>query len=251
MFIRYRPHHASHRQTIEIVVDKDEHAESGGGKQRGAAAPDLGGRPFAVGDRTSGQRDDIHQSPEQGTENDDGKVDLVQHGAEHGLHRPHNVGFGARTHGIDNRSGKNADKQGGKDLLADKRQRDGDNRGKDGKPSGIIGVHVSLRWEMRVNRRQCLRAKRPWHRIRSKNAIKKDRRCIALFMQKGMGITAQDPHESRSSAGLCIPPRAEHPFPQTAQGIQGKAEQTHAENAHKHFRSIPPPPGIHDPEPQP
>ena len=90
-------------------------------------------------------------------------------------------------------------------------------------------------------------------KVRIKNPMFWVQIVVAIFVPVlgYMGITAQDPHESRSSAGLCIPPRAEHPFPQTAQGIQGKAEQTHAENAHKHFRSISPPPGIHDPEPQP
>ena len=45
MFIRYRTHHASNRQTIEIVVDENQHAQKDRGELCSDTALDMGAGP--------------------------------------------------------------------------------------------------------------------------------------------------------------------------------------------------------------
>ena len=125
VFVRHRAHHRANRQTVEIIVDKNQHAESGRRGQRllpgfqmlRGPAP-VGGRPAALA-----HQDDDHA--EQHIKDDDVEIHAVRHGTEQrGKRQPR---MRPRHH---ERADGDAAEQRQIDLLRDQCERDGDDRRK-------------------------------------------------------------------------------------------------------------------------
>ena len=132
-----RAHDRADGQAVKAVVDEDQHAQQRGCKLRRPLAFELALRPFAVGGGASRAADQRDDRPEQGKEDD--HVGVVGD-----LRRHHVEGVGEdrddrllRKNDVDRHAGKHAEKQRGIDLLGQQRQRDRNERGKNGKPAGF------------------------------------------------------------------------------------------------------------------
>ena len=138
-----RAHHGADREAVEVVVDEDEDAQTARREQRRAAALDLRDGPLAVGLRAARHGDHVDQSAQHRAEDEDVEVDLVPHGREGALERPHeDVSVG--TDRVDQGARENADQQRREHFLCEKRKDDGDDRGNDREPPGGKGFHLGV-----------------------------------------------------------------------------------------------------------
>ena len=131
MLVGDRPHNAAHGKTVEIVVNEDQHTQHGGGQQGPPAGLDPLAGPAAIGCRAAGLVHQCHQHTQQHKENQDAHIPAVADFGDHGVK-------GAGDHapdipvGAEQRTGQDAHKQGGVDLLGDQGQDNGD----DGRQQG-------------------------------------------------------------------------------------------------------------------
>ena len=64
-------HHAADRETVEVVVNEDQHAQQESGKDRSDPGLDVGLRPSAERRRGAGLVDQCHHDPQHDQENED------------------------------------------------------------------------------------------------------------------------------------------------------------------------------------
>ena len=126
-------HNAAHSQTVEIVVNEDQHAQSKGGQSGTYAALDMGLCPLTEGGCRTGLIDQRNENAQQHKENKD--AGAIRHSGDQTvvddcIHRVQRTeGGGQKT------ACQDTDKQRGVYLFGDQCQADGDNRGNKG-PEG-------------------------------------------------------------------------------------------------------------------
>ena len=139
--VRDRAHDSAHGKAVEIVVNENERAKGAGGEEGAGFPLDAPGCPRAIGAGATGQRDDVDQRPQQGTEDDDIEIDLFDHDGKRRFNGADDNEVLSHTDGIDERSAQNADHEGGKNFLCPEGQRDGDDGRQQGKRARIERIH--------------------------------------------------------------------------------------------------------------
>ena len=74
MTVRHRTHDASHSQTVEIVIHKDQHTQDHNGNLRSDPGFDVFGCPFTKGCRTARPVKQRYQNSQHNQENQDSYV---------------------------------------------------------------------------------------------------------------------------------------------------------------------------------
>ena len=116
-------HDGAHRQAVEVVVQKDQAAQHGGHHQRAFLGLDPAGGPVAEGAGAAGAGKQDHDGAQQHIEEEYLQVDVVHQRQEQCFKHAPGVEI-CHQHGAH----KAARKQGGIDLLRQKRQYDGHQR---------------------------------------------------------------------------------------------------------------------------
>lgn len=146
VFVRHRLHDCTHGQAVEVVIDEDQDAQDTGGQFRGPTAGDLPGGPLAVGLGTAGLVHHTDQGTQQGQEQDDIEFVRGPYGLGHDFKsgRTHGHQTAAGSSCINQAAGQDPQHQGRNHFFGDKRKRDGNNRGQQGKNPHINRFHNRL-----------------------------------------------------------------------------------------------------------
>ena len=133
------PHHRANSQTVEVVINEDQHAQNTGGDQGAALVLDPLGCPTAVGSRTAGLVDHGDHHSQQNQENQNAHVPAVADLGDHHIkgiqhHIPQTPVC------VDQGACQNAHKQGGVDLLGQQGQSNG-NHGRQQSHQGAIAAY--------------------------------------------------------------------------------------------------------------
>ena len=137
-------HHAAHRQAVEIVVDKDQHAQGHGGQLRAGPGLDVLGSPLAEGRRAACLVHQGHHGAQDDQEHQNAHVVAVRQNSDDaaGEHVVHGAFKGEP--GVQHRAHHNADEQRGIHLFGDEGQADGHHRRQQG-PEGRVQAGNVLR----------------------------------------------------------------------------------------------------------
>ena len=133
-------HNRTHRQTVKVVINKDQHAQnSSSGDSTGSGLDVLAG-PTAIGSGTTGLIDQRHHHAKKHQEYQNAHIPGVAKLGDHfvkgsGHHAP-----GAEI-GMDQRTGQDTDEQRSVNLLGDQSQHDGNNRRQQG-DDGSIAANI-------------------------------------------------------------------------------------------------------------
>ena len=142
-----RTHDGANSEAVEIVVDKNENTECDGGQLRADFGLDVRRGPAAKRGRTAGpvHQDDHDAEDDEEDENAD-VIGIGQGGAHHAVDEDMLQGTNQIEVGKEQTADKNADEEGGIDLLRDECQRDGDDRRQKGE-DGCIEVHTDTSFQ--------------------------------------------------------------------------------------------------------
>ena len=145
MLVGNGPHHGTHGEAVEVVVNKDQHAQHDGGHLGPHPAFDVLRRPAAEGGGAPRLVHQAHHGPQDDQEHQNAHVVGVgQHGDDavlkHVEDRPLKV-----EAGVQQSAHQNSDKQGGVHLFCDQSQSNGHHRGQQGPGGGVKGADKLLR----------------------------------------------------------------------------------------------------------
>ena len=135
-------HNAAHGQTVEVVVDEDQHAQSEGCHLCAGAGLHMLLSPAAKSSGTAGSVDQGHHDAQQNQEDQNTCVPAVAHiGDQAVVYNSVECADHIKV-SVQQSAGQNADEQGAVNLLGDQSQHDGDD-GRRQSHKGAVIVAVS------------------------------------------------------------------------------------------------------------
>ena len=147
-------HHAADGETVEVVVDEDQHAQQEGREHRADAGLDVLFGPAAEGGAAAGAVDERHDDAQQHQEQEDAGV-VADRGDEtvvdDGVERPDEIEI---RH--EQRPEQHAREERDVSLLDEQRQHDGDDGGHEG-PDGTVHGKTSRKKDCHEQSRYCSR----------------------------------------------------------------------------------------------
>ena len=151
LLVGHGTHDRANRETVEVVIDEDEHAKGEGGELRADARLDVLGRPGAESRRAARFVDERNHDAEHHEEDEDTRVPRVTYGVEeadrHGVLPFADLADDDVVDGVNRvearkqqRAHDNADEQRRIGFLGNERQYDGDD-GRHERPEGSDKLH--------------------------------------------------------------------------------------------------------------